>query len=192
VGDDEQEEWMARTAIEDSGQNPLMVRARRILAAVAFKAPHNGTVLWSGKANALRAEALVKAHPGRMANIQQLLRDFDHLDRGFLADVEAALLWLRQEPIWWMLSAELARNAEGEVWVFGSGRVLLGATEQVPRPSADGRSNYYSDSVFEKVELPELDNNPRVTRIWLMGKNIGDKPVRLDEGGHPAVSKIAN
>jgi hypothetical protein len=96
--------------------------------------------------------------------------------------------WYYQEPVWWMLSAELAHNAEGEVWVFGSGRVLLGA-EQKPRET--GFVNYYSDSTFEKVELPELENNPHVTRIWLMGKNIGDKPQKL-ESGDSSVRKIAN
>lgn len=75
--------------------------------------------------------------------------------------------WASIEEVWWELSWRLARAASGVVNVFGPERLI------VDRPLSDYRHKYstgsYANTVFEKVELPELEANLQVTRIFYNG-----------------------
>ena len=71
--------------------------------------------------------------------------------------------WNKVEEVWWELSWRLARAAEGTVHVFGPTRFVRN------EPVSSFRHKYstgsFANTVFEKVELPELEANPRVTQI---------------------------
>jgi hypothetical protein len=76
--------------------------------------------------------------------------------------------WSKKEEVWWELSWRLARVAEGTVRVFGPTRFVRN------EPISSFRHKYstgsFANTVFEKVELPELEANPRVTEILFNGK----------------------
>lgn len=76
--------------------------------------------------------------------------------------------WSDVEEIWWELSWRLARSAQGVVHVFGPRRLIE------DRPLEEFRHKYstgsFAHTVFEKVELPELEANPRVTTILYNGQ----------------------
>ncbi|WP_306393700.1 hypothetical protein [Telluria beijingensis] len=80
--------------------------------------------------------------------------------------------WSHTEEVWWELSWRLARIAEGTVNVFGPTRFVRN------EPISSFRHRYstgsFANSVFEKVELPELEANPRVTQILYNGKPFGE------------------
>lgn len=79
--------------------------------------------------------------------------------------------WSDVEEVWWELSWRLARAAKGHVHVFGPARLVE------DRSLSEFRHKYttgaYANSVFEKVELPELEQNPAVTRITYNGQAFG-------------------
>ncbi|RYE38016.1 MAG: hypothetical protein EOP24_47950 [Hyphomicrobiales bacterium] len=76
--------------------------------------------------------------------------------------------WASKEEVWWELSWRLARAAKGVVNVFGPARFVE------DRPLAEYRHRHttaaHANTVFEKVELPELEQNPRVTEIYFNGR----------------------
>ncbi len=76
--------------------------------------------------------------------------------------------WSVYEEIWWELSWRLARAAKGNVYVFGPKRLIE------DRPLGEYRHKYatgaYANTVFEKVELPELETNSRVNEIFYNGE----------------------
>jgi hypothetical protein len=79
--------------------------------------------------------------------------------------------WSNIEEVWWELSWRLARAAEGIVNVFGPTRLTRN------EPISSARHKYstgsYANTVFEKVELPEMEANPRVTQILYNGQPFG-------------------
>lgn len=79
--------------------------------------------------------------------------------------------WNNIEEVWWELSWRLARAAEGTVHIFGPTRLTRN------EPISSARHKYatgsFAHTVFEKVELPELEANPRVTRILYNGQAFG-------------------
>ncbi|MCB1930376.1 MAG: hypothetical protein KDH17_20365 [Rhodocyclaceae bacterium] len=79
--------------------------------------------------------------------------------------------WSAVEEVWWELSWRLARAAKGHVHVFGPARLIE------DRPLSEYRHKYvtgaYANTVFEKVELPELEQNPSVTGITYNGRPFG-------------------
>lgn len=76
--------------------------------------------------------------------------------------------WSNIEEVWWERSWRLARSAKGIVHVFGPQRLMA------DRPLAQFQHRYstgsYANTVFEKVELPELEANPNVTGIFYNGQ----------------------
>lgn len=62
----------------------------------------------------------------------------------------------------------MARNAKGVVNVFGPQRLIE------DRPLSEFKHKYatgsYANTVFEKVELPELEANPNVTKVIYNGQ----------------------
>ncbi|PKH00887.1 hypothetical protein [Paraglaciecola sp. MB-3u-78] len=78
--------------------------------------------------------------------------------------------WSDFEEIWWELSWRLARAAKGKVHVFGPTRLIK------DRPLADYKHKFttgaYANTVFEKVELPELEQNENVSEIFYNGQSF--------------------
>ncbi len=78
--------------------------------------------------------------------------------------------WANKEEVWWELSRKLARAAIGDVQCFGPERLTRN------QPIASHRSAFtpraYSHTVFEKVELPELENNQNVETIYYNGSPL--------------------
>lgn len=76
--------------------------------------------------------------------------------------------WSSTQEVWWELSWRLARAARGVVNVFGPARLIE------DRPLSEFKHKYttgaYANTIFEKVELPELEQNPNVTAIYYNGK----------------------
>ena len=76
--------------------------------------------------------------------------------------------WPQIEKVWWELSWRFARAASGVVNVFGPPRFVE------DRPLEEFRHKYstgsFANTVFEIVELPELEANPRVEAILFNGK----------------------
>lgn len=62
-------------------------------------------------------------------------------------------------------------RSKGHVHVFGPARLIE------DRPLSEYRHKYvtgaYANTVFEKVELPELEQNPSVTGITYNGRPFG-------------------
>jgi hypothetical protein len=75
--------------------------------------------------------------------------------------------WANKEEIWWELSRGLARAASGDVQCFGPAR--LSRNQPVSTHRSVFTPNAYAHTVFEKVELPELENNIRVETIYYNG-----------------------
>jgi hypothetical protein len=76
--------------------------------------------------------------------------------------------WSYVEEVWWELSWRLARTAQGVVNIFGPKRL------EMDQPLSEFRHKYttgaFANSVLEKMELPELEQNPNVTKILYNGK----------------------
>jgi len=79
--------------------------------------------------------------------------------------------WNRIEEVWWELSWRLARRAEGIVNIFGPLRFIQG--EQLSAFRHKYSTGSFANTIFEKVELPELEANPRVTQILYNGQPFG-------------------
>ncbi len=99
--------------------------------------------------------------------------------------------WQETRDVWWELSRRLARASTGDVHVFGDGRyaAVETAAASPALPPGDltrwmgrfaGSQHKYADTVFEKLELPELEHNPRVDTIYYNGVDIDafEAPVR--------------
>ena len=91
--------------------------------------------------------------------------------------------WLSQEEVWWALSRRLARESSGDVRAFGDGAFVAKGLPpvnptlpktRVPewRSRHAGSKHRFADTVFEKVELPELSNNQAVDTIYYNGRDL--------------------
>jgi hypothetical protein len=76
--------------------------------------------------------------------------------------------WSDVEEVWWQLSWRLARAAKGVVHVFGPERLVQDADVEAHRHRHAKRK--FANTVFEKVELVELQDNADVTRIVYNGQ----------------------
>lgn len=154
----------------------------RQAARLDLEAPRNATVLWSGSPNRRLAKRFCEAHPG--GGYLTLEMVLEQRAPTFFCEL-CAFTWPQVEEIWYLLSARFAEAAEGAVRVFVCGIATPEGDRTGPvdprwyRSSHKPRSNAraaYCNSVFEKVEGPALDNNPRADPVFLMGRNINAKP----------------
>lgn len=134
--------------------------------------PLPGRAIFYAEAEGERlAQAFVARHPGH-TRLDELLRDSS--DGMKLLDCigpRGQRRWSDIEEIWWELSWRLARAASGEVHCFGPQRFLADRPIEESRHKHVGHT--FVNTVFEKVELPELEANPRVTVIFINGKRWG-------------------
>lgn len=136
-------------------------------STVTLNALENMTVLYAEDEGAKQASDFVTKHPGhtRLDDLLQMTPNGRHLWSALNSTVRP---WSDFEEVWWELSWRLARNAKGVVNVFGPRRLIEN------RPLAEFKHKYatgsYANTVFEKVELPELEANLNVTTILYNGQ----------------------
>jgi hypothetical protein len=140
-------------------------------------------VFYHGEEGTRRAREFVLLKGDGFTRIDELLAQ-TALGKELLAQLVIAKesRWDEIEEVWWELSRKLARNASGDVYCFGPERRLTdrGAADafrsrfrwyEVPDPVSGKLERRYAfaDTIFDKVELPELENNDRVCRIFYNG-----------------------
>jgi hypothetical protein len=116
------------------------------------------------------AQAFLARHPSH-TRLDELLRDSSDgmklLDR---IGPSGRRRWSNIEEVWWELSWRLARAASGEVNCFGPQRLLV---DRPIEESRHRRGRAFVNTIFEKIELPALEENPRVTAIFINGRRWG-------------------
>ncbi len=139
----------------------------RLATRVDLRPPVSKTVLYAEDEGAERAQAFVRQNP-RHTRLDDLLQLTPPGQTLWRALTRGGRPWADVEEVWWELSWRLARNAKGVVHVFGPSRLVE------DRPLEDFRHRYstgsFAHTVFEKVELPELEANPKVTAIFYNGQ----------------------
>lgn len=129
--------------------------------------PLDCCVFYAEDDGAKLASAFIIFNP-RHTRLDDLLQQTQEGQALWLALTANGNPWSTLEEVWWELSWRLARAAKGTVNVFGPARLIR------DRPLSEFRHKYstgsYANSVFEKVELPELEANPHVTSIFYNGK----------------------
>ena len=139
----------------------------KLARSVPLIASRDRTVLYAEDAGTAAAAAFMKTHPGH-ARLDELLQATPGGRQLWDALVPLRRSWSDVEEVWWELSWRLARAASGVVNVFGPARLVS------DRPLSEFRHKYctgsYANTVFEKIELPELEANPNVTRILYNGQ----------------------
>ncbi len=141
----------------------LLNQAQRI----AFAPIRDRVVLYNGDEGQRRAELFVRQHPG-YTRIDELLQRTAE-GKEILA-LLGARPWDEKKEIWWELSRKLARAASGDIHCFGPERLTRNQPVSTHRSRFEPRK--YADTLFEKVELPELDNNHLVDTIYYNGKPL--------------------
>jgi hypothetical protein len=140
--------------------NSLLVKAQRIL----LNPLRDRAVFYHGDEGSRRADLFVRQHAG-------YTRIDDLLGRSPAGTELLGLLgakpWSENEEVWWELSRKLARAASGDVHCFGPDR--LSRSQPVSTHKSRFSARAYANTVFEKVELPELELNPRVEAIYYNG-----------------------
>ena len=148
----------------------------RLAQTIPLKPARDRAVFYAEDFGARLAAAFVAANPG-----------FERLDELIPHTFFGAILWARlvwanrpwseKEEVWWELSRRLAQAASGTVNVFGPARLVE------DRPLSEFKHAYtvivagrprpaYASTVFEKVELPELEQNEAVTAIYYNGQRF--------------------
>ncbi len=128
------------------------------------------------------AADFVARHAGH-TRLDELLQQTQQ-GRRLWASLVAPRPWSDNEEVWWVLSRRLAAAAAGVVHAFGPARLTHDVPVQAhrhayPVRAADGTlRNTYANTVFEKVEWPELEQNPAVTVVYYNGVEF-----RGDEAG---------
>ncbi len=141
----------------------LLIEAQRIVLN-----PMRGrAVFYHGDEGSRRADLFVRQHAGH-TRIDDLLRRTQVGEE--LLRVLGDKPWAKKEEVWWELSRRLARAASGDVQCFGPARLSRNQPVSTHRSVFTPRA--YSHTVFEKVELPELENNHRVETIYYNGSPL--------------------
>jgi hypothetical protein len=136
-------------------------------STVVLLPPTDRSIFYAEDDGAKLASAFIAANP-RHTRLDDLLQKTPEGRALWISLTAKGNPWSELEEVWWELSWRLARAARGVVNVFGPARLVE------DRPLSDFRHKYstgsYANSVFEKVELPELEANPNVTLIYYNGK----------------------
>ena len=127
----------------------------------------NCSVFYAEDEGARLAAAFIASNP-RHTRLDDLLQRTPEGRVLWSALIAKGNPWSELEEVWWELSWRLARAARGVVNIFGPARLVE------DRPLSEFRHKYstgsYANSVFEKVELPELEANSNVTSIFYNGQ----------------------
>lgn len=141
----------------------LLSLARTVELAPA----HDRAVFYAEDEGVARATAFMAANP-RHTRLDELLAQTAPGRQLLAALMATSRPWSDKEEVWWELSHRLARAAAGIVQVFGPTRLIE------DRPIEEFRHRYqrnaYANTVFEKVEWPELAQNPAVTHVYYNGQ----------------------
>jgi hypothetical protein len=136
-------------------------------SSVALKPPFGKTVFFAEDEGAAMSAAFVEKNPGYV-RLPEILKMTSEGRTLWTALVAHGRPWSDEEEVWWELSWRLARAARGIVNVFGPARLVQ------DRPLSEFKHKYvtgsYANTVFEKVELPELEANPNVDAIFYNGR----------------------
>lgn len=135
----------------------LLERANRIV----LMPPRNRAVFYHGDEGARLSFLFVRRHPGYV-RIDELLQR-THEGRGLVAAL-GHQPWKHKKEIWWALSRKLALAASGDVHCFGPERLIRDQSLDAHRSKFEARK--FTDTTFEKVELPELWNSVKVETIY--------------------------
>jgi hypothetical protein len=150
-----------RTRISD----PLLMK---LASSVWIKPPLDGAVFYGDDEGATLAKDFLTKHPTGFARLDELLIGTPEGSSLYRQLMDRGRPWSSKEDVWWELSWRMARAAKGIGHVFASSRM----TEQ--RPLEEFRHKYttgaFANTVLEKVELPELEANPKVTAIYINGR----------------------
>lgn len=128
-------------------------------------------VFYAEDEGVLRATAFMAANAGH-TRLDELLAQTAEGQQLAAALMATSRPWSDKEEVWWELSHRLARAASGIVQVFGPARLVE------DRPLEEFRHKYqrnaYANTVFEKVEWPELEQNPAVTHVYYNGQRYDE------------------
>jgi len=138
--------------------------ARLIVLRPAF----NKAVFYHGEDGKRKAESYVRQNVGS-TTITDLLRRSPK-GKELLSKLESIVDWQSIKEIWWELSRKMAQAASGDVHCFGSERLNIDGPVNAHRSTFE--KNAYCHTVFEKVELPVLENNRRVESIFYNNKPL--------------------
>ena len=139
----------------------------KLASTVSLFPETDRAVLYAEDVGARRAAAFVASNPAH-TRVDDLLARTEEGKALFKA--LKGRPWSDVEEVWWELSWRLARAAQGKVHIFGPDRFMR------DQPLSSFKHKYttgaYANSVFEKVELPELEANGAVTEIFFNGKKF--------------------
>lgn len=125
------------------------------------------TVFYAEDEGVVRATAFMAANAGH-TRLDELLAQTPDGRQLAAALTATSRPWADKEEVWWEVSHRLARAASGIVQVFGPARLVE------DRPIEEFRHKYqrnaYANTVFEKVEWPELEQNLAVTQVYYNGE----------------------
>lgn len=144
--------------------DPQLLRAA---STVPLRPGRDMAVFYAEDEGARLAKEFVSSNPGHV-RLDDLLKRTSE-GKVLLAAIEGNTRpWSDLEEVWWELSWRLARAASGVVNIFGPKRLIEN------RPLSEFEHKYttgsYANTVLEKVELPELEANPRVSTILYNGQ----------------------
>lgn len=139
----------------------------KLASSIRLSPPPDRVVFYADDDGAKLASAFVTQHPG-YTRLDELLQSTPMARALWRSLTAQGRPWSNIEEVWWELSWRLARSAKGIVHVFGPQRLVS------DRPLSEYKHRYstgsYANTVFEKVELPELEANPNVTEIRYNGE----------------------
>ena len=152
---------MARQNLNTNRELMLLARSIHLMPAP------NKAVFYHDDVGEKRSILYTRQHPGS-TRIDELLARSPKGNE--LLSKLKNISWSEKEEVWWELSRKLARSASGDVHCFGPER--LSRNQPIKTHESRYVRGSYCHTVFEKIELPELENNIRVDSIYYNGKII--------------------
>ena len=152
---------------QSTNRIPTDQRLFILASSVTLNPAFGRAVFWSEGDGKRLAEEFVRTHPG-YTRLEELLPQTT-MGKVLLGELTArGRQWDTVKEVWWELSRRLARVAAGAVHVFGPPRLIMDGPLSAHRSKFS--PDHHVDTVFEKVELPELEENPKVTQIFYNGR----------------------